>query len=82
MMLRVGIYRPVSVQRANHVLTHALGVFKYTNGVGITLSCSSVQVFLGPKVVNRQKPDTPLFFCSYGNTYQPVRFWVFVGLHQ
>ena len=36
----------------------------YTNGVGITLSRSSVQVFLGPKVANEQKSDTPLFFCS------------------
>ena len=39
----------------------------YTNGVGITLSRSSVRVFLGPKGANEQKPDTPLFFCSYPN---------------
>ena len=38
-MLRVGIYRPVGVPRADYALMHAFtGVDLYTNGVGITLS--------------------------------------------
>ena len=59
-----GYIPPVSVQRTHHVLMHAFTGEIYINGVGITLSRSSVRVFLGPKGANEQKPDTPLFFCS------------------
>ena len=59
-MLRVGIFRPVGVQRANHVLKHAFTGVIYTNGVGITL----LVYYLGcgrPRITDEQKPDTPLF---------------------
>ncbi len=38
----------------------------------------TVRVFLGPKVANGQKPDTPLFhFCSrfYNYFKETIRFW-------
>ena len=59
-----GRYIPTRLAcRGSCSLMHAITGF-YTNGVGITLSCSTVQVFLGPKEANRQKLDTPLLFCS------------------
>lgn len=51
----------VSVQRALCPQARFTGLL-YTNGVGVTLSRYTVLVFLGPKVANEQKPDTPLFF--------------------
>ena len=60
-MLRVGIYRPDSVQRTNHVLKHALRAYCiYTNGVGVTLSVHSTG-FPRTLTANRRQPDTPLF---------------------
>ena len=45
----------------------------YTNGVGITLSVYN-QGCGRPRIANRQKPDTPLFFCShqYNNLTSPI----------
>ena len=42
-----------------------LGAYYIYQRRGCHSVCSSVQVFLGPKVASRQKPDTPLFFCSH-----------------
>ncbi len=60
------------MQRAIHVLTHAFTGVLYTNGVGVTLSRPSVQVFLGPKVADRQRPDTPLFLYVSNQFYYSV----------
>ena len=65
-MLRVGIFCPVGVPRANYALTHAFGAVNYNYGVGIT----SLVYYKGcgrPRITNEQKPDTPLFFCSQRN---------------
>ena len=60
-MLRVGIYRPVGVPRADYALTHAFTGVNYIPTAGITLlvyykGCGRL------RITDEQKPDTPLFF--------------------
>ncbi len=80
-MLRVGIYCPVSVQKASHAFTHAFGSVIYTNWRG----CQFCSVYstgnLRTSTADRQKPDTPLFFsCSLKKpVFYFIRFWVFGG---
>ena len=49
-MLRVGIYRPVGVLTANHVVTHTIiGQIIDTNGVGVNSAQFILRVFSGPQ---------------------------------
>ncbi len=59
-MLRVGICRPVGVQRLSQPHAHFTGVY-YTNGVGVISVCFFYKGFLRPKArTNRGK--MPRFF--------------------
>jgi len=58
-ILRVGIYRPVGVPTANHVVTHTfMGRTIYTNGVGVKFCSVHSTGFPRTLTTNRQRPDT------------------------
>ena len=81
-MLRVGIICcPVGVPTANHAVMHTfMGRTVYTNGVGVKFCSVHIHRFPKTSTENRQKLDTPLFFCSLRNINltSPI-LWVSCG---
>lgn len=60
-MPRVGIYFSRKRAEGQSAFKHALWVIIYY-GVGIRYALFICTGFLGPKMANRQRLDTPLFF--------------------
>lgn len=80
-MLRVWYntcYNPL-VCRGSYSLAHTLRVYDYTNGVGIKFCSVHIHRFPKTSTVNRQRPDTPLFFCGSKNLYLTACVWVSDG---
>ena len=64
---------------ANHAITHTFRGVLYIPTAWVSLCLFTTKAVEGLELQNRQKPDTPLFFCSQSNNKEPVRFWVFGG---
>ena len=64
-MLRVGICRPVGVQRLSQPHAHFTGVY-YTNGVGVISVCFFTKVSYDLRL-EQTEARCPAFLCIYQN---------------